>query len=378
MAIAGSVAPVFRDGGYDATATYDFYHALIHNNRLCFCRQDGTIGHEPQEESDEYWFLSLDGNFADAVTLNGKSESELSVANSEKLGGKSASEFASSRDFFSTLDYTYMENRNVNAWYRLQLQNGMLDLWETTDQGVAWTKRGTFSTTADLANYQNKDDSRRLLQPSEYPTVETDIRSIMWTIPSGHYIWDKNWTDKLVVPIMNAFIQVDWERIVLPDNGMAYGILTLRSMIDNSEWATCSVYNNAQYTEWEYPTTTADLANYLPLDGSVPMTGNRFSISNGHGQVYSAEDLTAISSYSNPSDASTERGLRMWSKTGRDSVTNAFVYVDGHAEYIAHHDGNSAKVVQATSAPSDTTAVWVDTANKVIKIYKDGAWTALA
>lgn len=94
MAEAGSVAPVFRDGGYDEDAIYDFYHALIHNNKLYFCRQDGTIGHEPQEESDEYWFLSIDGNFADAVTLNGKSESELSVANSEKLGGKAASEYA--------------------------------------------------------------------------------------------------------------------------------------------------------------------------------------------------------------------------------------------------------------------------------------------
>lgn len=40
--------------------------------------------------------------------------------------------------------------------------------------------------------------------------------------------------------------------------------------------------------------------------------------------------------------------------------------------------GNSSAVIQSTSAPSDTSAVWVDTANKVTKIYKDGAWTALA
>lgn len=48
------------------------------------------------------------------------------------------------------------------------------------------------------------------------------------------------------------------------------------------------------------------------------------------------------------------------------------------AWHTLHHDGNSAKVIQATSAPSDTTAVWVDTANKVAKVYIDGAWTALA
>lgn len=43
-----------------------------------------------------------------------------------------------------------------------------------------------------------------------------------------------------------------------------------------------------------------------------------------------------------------------------------------------HHDGNSVKVLQAASAPSTTTAVWVDTANKKVKAYIDGAWTALA
>ena len=42
------------------------------------------------------------------------------------------------------------------------------------------------------------------------------------------------------------------------------------------------------------------------------------------------------------------------------------------------HTGNSAKVAIQSSAPSDTSALWVDTANKVSKIYKDGAWTALA
>lgn len=73
---AGSVAPVFRDGGYDDTVIYDFYHALIHNNKLYFCRQDGTIGHEPQEESDEYWFLSLDGNFGDAKKLGGETAAQ--------------------------------------------------------------------------------------------------------------------------------------------------------------------------------------------------------------------------------------------------------------------------------------------------------------
>lgn len=69
---AGSVAPVFHAEGYVATNIYDFYHAIIHNNKLYFCRQDGTIGHEPTGVTDEYWFLSLDGTFADAASLGGE------------------------------------------------------------------------------------------------------------------------------------------------------------------------------------------------------------------------------------------------------------------------------------------------------------------
>lgn len=42
-----------------------------------------------------------------------------------------------------------------------------------------------------------------------------------------------------------------------------------------------------------------------------------------------------------------------------------------------HHDGNSAKVVVSASAPSDTSAIWIDTTNKLVKAYIDGAWTVI-
>ena len=154
MAIAGSVAPVFRDGGYDATATYDFYHALIHNNRLCFCRQDGTIGHEPQEESDEYWFLSIDGNIVDASTLNGKTESELSVADSAKLGGKGASEYALSKFHGVAGDWAAFMNsisQTIDGrQYRAQLEGDYIMLY-TIDNGNV-TDYVKLATAADLAN----------------------------------------------------------------------------------------------------------------------------------------------------------------------------------------------------------------------------------
>ncbi len=49
----------------------------------------------------------------------------------------------------------------------------------------------------------------------------------------------------------------------------------------------------------------------------------------------------------------------------------------GHL-YTILHTGNSKRFVEDTTAPSDTTAAWIDTANKVIKSYIDGAWTAVS
>lgn len=64
-------------------------------------------------------------------------------------------------------------------------------------------------------------------------------------------------------------------------------------------------------------------------------------------------------------------------KTG----TAAKATADANGKNIASTYKTKAESVNvkiSTSAPSDTSAVWVDTANKVTKIYKDGAWTALA
>ena len=61
-----------------------------------------------------------------------------------------------------------------------------------------------------------------------------------------------------------------------------------------------------------------------------------------------------------------------------DTDSLMFVTADAAAATVILHTGNSARVVPATSAPSDTTVLWIDTANKKVKSYIDGAWTALA
>ena len=42
--------------------------------------------------------------------------------------------------------------------------------------------------------------------------------------------------------------------------------------------------------------------------------------------------------------------------------------------YNMLHTGNSNPIIQATSAPTDTTALWYDTNTSKLKSYKDGAW----
>lgn len=173
---AGSVAPVFRNGGYDDTVIYDFYHALIHNNKLYFCRQDGTIGHEPQEESDEYWFLSLDGNFGDAKKLGGETAAQWQtkidvekeridqiVAMGEGTGGNVESEVLDMRIGVDGVTYgsagtaVRTQIANVNTKMDTEIAELKSDLSEKTDKlGVnnvtPYNLQG-FEPTGNLLSY---------------------------------------------------------------------------------------------------------------------------------------------------------------------------------------------------------------------------------
>ena len=40
-----------------------------------------------------------------------------------------------------------------------------------------------------------------------------------------------------------------------------------------------------------------------------------------------------------------------------------------------HHDGNSARIVIQETEPDDTSVLWVDTVNKMIKACINGVWT---
>lgn len=96
--------------------------------------------------------------------------------------------------------------------------------------------------------------------------------------------------------------------------------------------------------------TTVDLAKYLPLTGgTVKSKYDRYAI------IVEAENADSGASTIRYSLAGTALG-----EIGISSTNGAF-YREGTTNHKLHHDGNSAKVHIGTSAPSDTSALWIDT-----------------
>lgn len=256
---------------------------------------------------------------------------------------------------FTAVKFT---DRNNGKFYTAVVQLDTFVGWvNSADGGNADTVDGKHAS-----EFQNKNDRREITSLIDSVTTPTDIRALMWQFPSGHYTWASSFNRNVIMPFVNdTGMHVNWERKQQDDNNMHYGILTIKSMVDNSQWATCSVFNNTSYTEWQ---------SFLPLDGSVPMSGTlRARISGTVPLQLESIDNSAVAIAFYGGDASLGS---LGFANDKATVWNA------QGQHDILHTGNSQKVVTSASAPSDTSAVWVDSANKVSKIYIDGAWTALA
>ena len=120
--------------------------------------------------------------------------------------------------------------------------------------------------------------------------------------------------------------------------------------------------------------TTADGTNTFNgvATGCLPLDGG--------GTVKSAESTAiTVENTSGNSSLIRYRGTSgILGYIGYNAVDNPVVYSPNIGTQRILHEGNSAKVVVSASAPSNTSALWVDTANKKVKAYIDGAWTAMA
>lgn len=125
------------------------------------------------------------------------------------------------------------------------------------------------------------------------------------------------------------------------------------------------------------------ISQFLKLDGSVPMSTDLF-VAGGHARVSGHGDHAQLEARNTVGSAANRRTLVVRNSLhgSAPTVKTALVLQDivdsVVTTYDVLHTGNSQKVVTSASAPSDTSAVWIDSANKVNKIYIDGAWTALA
>ena len=178
--------------------------------------------------------------------------------------------------------------------------------------------------------------------------------------------------------------------------------------------------------------TTADLANYLPLDGTASMNGNlsisvssalsrQFTIGNslrkimlqvldnGEARLYDYKNAknvinlphdgstytfngTATGNLPLTGGTATNFNVDTYSTIGSPAIRfvgRSYLAVAPDGSYNIYdnnaqngrtllHTGNSAKVAIQESAPTDTSALWVDSTNKKTKAYIDGAWTAMA
>lgn len=119
-----------------------------------------------------------------------------------------------------------------------------------------------------------------------------------------------------------------------------------------------------------------DLANYLPINGTANNSNalggasltdvqgwvdtNYFK--NTGGTITKAGSVPLI--LNNTANAYTYLGYQskgtLIGRLGFKSTNvPSIMTADGSAEYVLHHDGNSAKVAIQSSAPTDTSALWV-------------------
>ena len=162
---AGSVAPVFR-GEYSASNTYDFYHSVTYGNKLYFCKQDGTKGHTPSGKTDDYWFMSLDGTFADAASL----------------GGETATQWQTKLDNIQT---TSTASLSTPGWYRVAK-------YTATGSGLYGNRTNTVELTIKRAAGESTGETIKLLCTSRHNKQQFYV--LYADVGSVHYITKARYT----------------------------------------------------------------------------------------------------------------------------------------------------------------------------------------
>lgn len=386
MAIAGRVAIVPK-GEYSNAVTYDKLDLVMFNNDAYIAKKAST-GIEPT--NDEYWMLILNnvvaedlekiingttpvGNANDADKLDGFHASafvqNLVVSSENKTDDPNTTEKSRIRTIHANcptanveyiIDTTFTDS-TANTYERRQTAYGTggnnVVYNRAKVYGGAWT---AWKKNANADEVLPLDGSKAItgstLQISNgYASVNADANHINLaaTPVKGDY------SSHRAVRILNSAFESD-SKNALEFYEMVNGVGSAKKLLH-----------------------TGNMKDYvLPLDGSVPMSGYFLYLFNKYGAIYTDTNKTTVNSYNSNTDLTNARCLMVLNSNQVADVGNAIVardVVNGTpTDYTVLHTGNSQKVVTSASAPSDTSALWVDTTNKKVKAYIDGAWTAMA
>lgn len=403
MAIAGRVAMIPK-GDYDSATTYQILDVVRYNDAAYVAKKAST-GIPPTDT--DYWMLMTQDGLPVDDELDEESENPVQnkvvskaisdftngttpAGDSNKLGDKDAGEYAL-HDDLPNIAYPYYYPATMD-----ELESVLQSIHDNAEPNSIY--HATIFISPDADKY-GLGAGLRWLVGGRYANVSygfqemrsysTSHNKVFRTLRNGTWT---NWEDLATTADLANYLpktggtveassaHLDFKDSSYPITGRVGVVGTgvrLQKINDDGSNGTAIILNEVnginKVLQVMYNGTLYDVLNSgnvgsyaLPIGGGTVRTANRIQLI--------LENTAEAVSYLQFKGASAFLGA-----IGLHGANNPVFYpTDGSGVKTLHHDGNSAKVVQATSAPSDTTAVWVDTANKAIKIYKDGAWTALA
>lgn len=417
MAIAGRVAIVPKDA-YDSTVAYQKLDLVRYNHNVYIAKKSST-GILPTDE--EYWMLAIENVTQEQyeAIVNGTT----AVGNALQLGGKSASEYLTKDggEIDGNLSlvsagetYRIFKLKNANREIHIRITNTgifqILDntntkmLFDSSTDGVTNTFYGIATGNLPLYGGKLTDASSVILRLDK--TGDSALNLLDFLLNGTRLgclgFWEKDkpifyTSDNQVRYLLHNGNVGDY---ALPKTGGVLGDGTAEIVLGlngNKNQSLMGLYKlNTLCGMLGIGSRNAPV--YIPADWSAEYTllhsgnvgsytaGNAEYLNAQHGNEINFKGLTGINgmyfNYRNGSTDAFDDAPLYWyafgDKSTPDGGNTIFLNLnEGSGQRNILHTGNSQKVTITADAPSDTTALWVDTANKKVKAYIDGAWTVM-
>lgn len=173
------------------------------------------------------------------------------------------------------------------------------------------------------------------------------------------------------IPTSDTWSDIEWESL------FGTRIFFIKLRVDQGRGIYFGVYNyDNGATSISWKNLSKDLP-YLPLDGGKVknLTIARENNASEGGELVLEKASDSILNGDIAIDIFTNK-LRFYEKDGNNyrGVHIDLSLCENNVKSTLLHTGNSKATVISNTAPTDTSALWYDTTNKVCKYYKDGAW----